>query len=1238
MRFLLILLPLLASAAVTVKRVEPTNTQVVLEYVAPSASACTIEVSEAAGYSPVVHDVNATLFTGANSDARAGNVTDGTARIFVVGQRTSGTASDGKLYSRALQTATLHYYRVTCGGDTATGTFRTTTPPLGNTAVELPPFNADGFGNYAWPTVDWNDQSKSYIDPMTGVLVKAAYQIPGRQSNSDWGTPLEYAFTGYVDPNAAWTDAGNILNKSTGGPFATYAGAAQDPLFVSFAQRSSSWNPGWGDITDDIRLTLYGSGDNATASNRTMLACLSIDSQTCVSAEIEVVLPQTTPAAVSGPATYPLLQFSGWTVGRFLRRNEISTQSGTVNTAVKVVSLVTMGPAYYFDTNWAAGSKIYIAGSSGACTNSLCTIASVDSARQITLVETVGTLTGAAYRSAAWGIRLRKKTATGSVSLNSSHAVAWSKSQAMPLNGGGDFCSTLTTSVAYAADGTTPITPTPGRLCVMRGPLAGETVLAVLLDETGEVRLLSDLNENSMLPYGSFSPSNALKLYYSKADDTGGSPRLALYEIAYNAATGKFKAWPGTNYQYSARPSDYLTWTNLTPYSSNLTINEQIAAAITSNTFYKSAMGSAASFQGVLGNYAVYSMTMGGTQNSPCFVIRFNITTGLLAQIADTMGGFSSTGRWGGCHSISASGADNWLGASVSLLNGFSSTSYMHGPFEALAVSHVYKAGAWNVNTAVDQTHFYTCTVGNPYEGMGATGANCLKIRVTGEPCSAYPTTAEKADYPCPWDANRSMPQTLQPGDYLWTINTDRSFDGKNEKMLVVSKTAIGGGAFELEVMRAATCRGVAYYDGDEKRTHDNGWTFVMSGTGLCGGNSWYVDATGSSWYTEDGAISNQHGAIGSGLLGGLYTTIVAGSASRFSQSMVDQLNQPATYTQAASTSAFNGVSRGSGEDVQSYLSKGQWTAPTSEQAWALDLRHYNPSAGGGSEIGVAAWAQTYSLVAGKTQTYLISVNGAQTGGKTFPFLAWAGYNLLRDKSGPGSTIGDADTWRYCVAYATNECIAGSSVGNAYVNVPQATTSASCIVNQYAENYPCFTNGYWFGGWATQHDVSRNDPFTRYQRRLTMGFTGPGRQYQFKNIHATPDGRWGFIETGWVDGVRDDMLLVKLPPWPSGDSVNRGVFVNVPVSIGPGADKARVRFGYDANFYCTSRAEACVTDGSVSPFAFVASDSLTPVTCSSGCTINVPTVAGRILYYRIERLDAGGTQTSQGLTQVAAVN
>lgn len=1240
MRKLLVLVPFLASAAVTVKSVQTTPTQAVIEYTAPSGSGCTLEVSESASYSPVVHDVDTTLFSGSNADSRSGNMTVGLARTFVVGQRTSTKASDNKLYSRALQANTQHYYRITCGGDTAMGTFTTANISLGATHVEPPPFNTDGFGNYAWPTIDWTNQSKNYVDPLTGVLVKLSYPLPGRSNASLYGTPTDDAFTYYNDINSAWTNPANILNKSTSGPFASYSGASQDPIFLAIDTTYDGWTVSWGNVIDDVMLSLYGSGDDATAANRTMLACLSIDSQTCESSEIELVLPQTTAAKVTGPSAFPKIQFNGWTVGRFLTRNEISTKHGTVNVSGTAVTLAATDYAYmYFDPTWRAGSKIYIAGSS--CTNNLCTIASVQSARSLTLSESAGTLTGAAYKSAAWGIRLRKKTTTGTVSLNSSYTYAQSKMSGMPYNGVADFCSKLTTTVSYAADGVTPITPVHGRLCTLQGHQAGESLLILLLEDTGEVRALSDFFYNSgwqLVPYGSFSTTDALTIYVAGYDNTGSYPKHALYRVQYDAETGKFKHWAGDNYRLtSPRPADYLTWTNLTPGTSSKTVEDQVAASITSNPFYKTAMGSSASFVGVVGNYAVYSLGFGGVQNSPCFVIRFDLTTGNLIQIADTMGGSSTTGRWGGCHTVQADGADDWLMVGASLLSGQSTSSYMNGPFET-AVTSVYKGGAWNSNTSLTSSDFYACTAGNPYESKGATGNNCLKIRIPHEPCSSYPTTSELADYPCPWDATKSMPQTLQPGDYLWMVSPDRFFNGKYEKLLVLSKTDIGSGAFELETMRAATCRGVPYYDGESERTHANGWFVAMSGTGLCAGNGWWISATGPTWYPEDGNLTNQHGTFGSGLTPGQYTMTSAGSSSRFSRAMPDQIGLPRDYAQAQSTSSFGGVSLTAGVDVQSYQNKGQWTAPVSEQGWALDVRHYNPSGGYGGELTSGVWSQTYSLVSGMSQTYKIDIYGGQTSGKIFPFVAWAGYNLLQDKSGPSSLITDSDTWKYCVARVAGECRPGSAIGDAYVNVPKATTSTYCIVNQYSEQYPCLTNSYWFAAWGEQLAVDRDDPYNRYVRRLTMGFTGPGRQYQFKNTHVTPSGKWAFIETGWIDGVRDEMMMMKMLPWPAKDSAARDYFTMLPVSLGVGTSKARIKFGYNSSFYCTSRAEACVTDGSVAPFAFAQTDSLTPTTCSSGCTINIPALPGRILYYQIERLNDSGVIMNTSNVQVVAVN
>ena len=44
----------------------------------------------------------------------------------------------------------------------------------------------------------------------------------------------------------------------------------------------------------------------------------------------------------------------------------------------------------------------------------------------------------------------------------------------------------------------------------------------------------------------------------------------------------------------------------------------------------------------------------------------------------------------------------------------------------------------------------------------------------------------------------------------------------------------------------------------------------------------------------------------------------------------------------------------------------------------------------------------------------------------------------------------------------------------------------------------------------------------------------------------------------------------------------------------------------------------------------------TPLSCASGCKINIPTIPGRVLYYVIERQDGGGIWTP-GVTQAVAV-
>ncbi len=207
-----------------------------------------------------------------------------------------------------------------------------------------------------------------------------------------------------------------------------------------------------------------------------------------------------------------------------------------------------------------------------------------------------------------------------------------------------------------------------------------------------------------------------------------------------------------------------------------------------------------------------------------------------------------------------------------------------------------------------------------------------------------------------------------------------------------------------------------------------------------------------------------------------------------------------------------------------------------------------------------------------------------------------------------------------------------------------------CTANQYAQNIPCVTPSNPVGARVIQFDISQPDPQAQRQRALTMGFSGPGRQYGFANARYAGDAKLLIVPAYWADGVRQDLFLAKLPPWPEEDSITRSNFVPVTVTISGVSEgvNARIRFGYFENGAplgdgpppCTSRQEACSTEKPTgdanAPFSFL-SESRTTQFCNIGCAITIPAISGRVVYYVIDILDNAGGVVSTGKMRATAV-
>ena len=409
-----------------------TSTQAIIAYTAPDAAACAVEVSESPSYRPLAHDVDPVLFAGSNLDSRPGATASGRQRVFVAGKRRAERGTDGHWYSRALQTFTTHYFRITCGSSQATGRFLTANIALGNTYNEALPadpavsarpyFNSTG--SYAWPEFqNWNNQdpaarSESVIDPQTGMLLKRL-ALPQDQPIGYLPGGGDHYFSSVVDPDGAWGTSNAVLTDD--GTTASFKGTQSSVLFL---RDQAYWPAGGTNLwdltlpTDYVTVSLKGWCSGTCAGEDAKIqACLTINGVTCWPTNAtaryqEAALPtsQTDNFLTLGS---PVAILESWTPAGFSRLNraDLSFRTGIVNVDVDGTVTWQSGgyPNTYFNANWTTGSRISIAGSE-------CKIAQMGGLTRLTIDPASCStplslpLTGAQFTGSNFGFLLRKKT------------------------------------------------------------------------------------------------------------------------------------------------------------------------------------------------------------------------------------------------------------------------------------------------------------------------------------------------------------------------------------------------------------------------------------------------------------------------------------------------------------------------------------------------------------------------------------------------------------------------------------------------------------------------------------------------------------------------------------------------------------------------------------------------------------------------------------------------------------
>jgi hypothetical protein len=218
--------------------------------------------------------------------------------------------------------------------------------------------------------------------------------------------------------------------------------------------------------------------------------------------------------------------------------------------------------------------------------------------------------------------------------------------------------------------------------------------------------------------------------------------------------------------------------------------------------------------------------------------------------------------------------------------------------------------------------------------------------------------------------------------------------------------------------------------------------------------------------------------------------------------------------------------------------------------------------------------------------------------------------------------------------------------GNLYLSLAEADLGSQCASSQFTQAIPCLFQPAPWSGQSIQFRIDRGDFSGLTTRKFGYVHGHPGTAYEYSNCRPTADAQFMFCPGYWLDGVRNEWLAYRIPPAFPADSVNRTSFVPVTLTYQgvPFASSIRARFGYLENggdlLQCTAYGQDCSTEipsGSASdPYSFT-NETVTRQGCANGatCTVTIPSLPNRVLYYVLDRLDSSGNVLAT--TPLAAV-